>query len=121
MTSVVKDNDVNSTTTLWYYCNKDINNDSSHSNGITQKGPVPSVVLCRLLEKGISVNSNTLVWKADMDSWLRMAEVRCILIFLIHRFFYRLLTNTSLNLSIYRLNHSKRFFGFNTCSGITLI
>lgn len=58
---------------LWYYCNK--NSNDSSSGVASQKGPVPSVVLCRLLEKGITVNSNTLVWKSDMDSWLRMSEV----------------------------------------------
>ena len=69
----VRSIDNDSSGALWYYCNKD-GNDSS-STVASQIGPVPSVVLCRLLEKGITVNSNTLVWKSDMDGWLRMVEV----------------------------------------------
>lgn len=40
-----------------------------------QKGPIPSNVMSRLLEKGIGVSPDTMVWKAGMDGWKRMSEV----------------------------------------------
>ncbi len=45
------------------------------ANG-AQKGPVPAVVLNRLLEKGVGVTPQTLVWKVGMDTWLPAANVR---------------------------------------------
>lgn len=50
----------------WHYCDV---------MGGLQKGPLPVVVLCRLLEKGVGVSPQTLVWKAGMESWLPMATV----------------------------------------------
>lgn len=51
----------------WYYCNQD---------DPVKKGPVPSIVLCKLLEKGISVHPiTTLVWKQGMETWLPMSNV----------------------------------------------
>jgi hypothetical protein len=50
----------------WYY--------SDGASG-AQKGPVPAVVLSRLLEKGVGVTGQTLVWKAGMDQWLPAANV----------------------------------------------
>ena len=50
----------------WYYCDV---------LGSAQKGPVPGIVLCRLLEKGVGVSANSLVWKAGMESWQPMANV----------------------------------------------
>jgi hypothetical protein len=54
---------------VWYYLDANSNN---------QRGPVPSNVLLRLLEKGVSgvVGPTTLVWKEGMVKWLPMAEVR---------------------------------------------
>jgi len=40
-----------------------------------QKGPIPSSVMFRLLEKEIGVSPDTLVWKTGMAEWQRMAEV----------------------------------------------
>jgi hypothetical protein len=40
-----------------------------------QKGPIPFNVMLRLLEKGIGVSPDTLVWKNGMTDWHRMAEV----------------------------------------------
>jgi hypothetical protein len=40
-----------------------------------QKGPIPSGVMQRLLEKGIGVSGDTLVWRAGLQGWTRMAEV----------------------------------------------
>ena len=40
-----------------------------------QKGPVSSPVMLRLLEKGIGVFPETLVWKNGMNEWKRMTEV----------------------------------------------
>ncbi len=51
----------------WHYCDV---------LGGTQKGPVPAVVLCRLLEKGAGVSPQTLIWKVGMESWLPMSAVR---------------------------------------------
>lgn len=50
----------------WYY--------SDVASGV-QKGPVPAVVLNRLLEKGVGVSPQTLVWKAGMEQWLPAANV----------------------------------------------
>lgn len=44
------------------------------SSGL-QKGPVPANVLERLLEKGVGISANTLVWKAGMTTWLPLAQV----------------------------------------------
>ena len=52
-------------TRVWHY---------SDVNG-AQKGPVPTVVLSRLLEKGVGVTAQTLVWKAGMDNWLPVSNV----------------------------------------------
>jgi hypothetical protein len=54
---------------IWYYLD---------ANSNSQRGPVPSSVLLRLLEKGVSgvVGPTTLVWKEGMEKWLPMAEVR---------------------------------------------
>ena len=50
----------------WHYCDV---------LGGAQKGPVPAVVLCRLLEKGVGVSPQTLIWKVGMESWLPMSAV----------------------------------------------
>jgi hypothetical protein len=50
----------------WHYADS--------SSGV-QKGPVPAIVLLRLLEKGVGVNGQTLVWKAGMDAWQPAANV----------------------------------------------
>jgi hypothetical protein len=47
-----------------------------------QKGPVPSNLLIKLLEKGIGVTGSTLVWKPEMESWKKMEEVCCIQIYI---------------------------------------
>jgi HIV Tat-specific factor 1 len=52
----------------WFY------SDAAGSAGV-QKGPVPQIVLCRLLERGVGVSAQTLVWKAGMESWQPMAQV----------------------------------------------
>jgi RNA recognition motif-containing protein len=39
-----------------------------------QKGPVTETLLVKMLEKGIGVSGNTLVWKAGMETWKIMAE-----------------------------------------------
>lgn len=39
------------------------------------KGPVPAMVLIRLLEKNLGVSGETSVWKSGMEKWLRMSEV----------------------------------------------
>eukprot|EP01041_Mallomonas_annulata_P011697 gene11697-24497_t len=41
----------------------------------TIKGPIPTLILSRLLEKNLGVSSETLIWKAGMEKWCRMAEV----------------------------------------------
>jgi GYF domain 2 len=43
----------------------------------TQRGPVTWSLLIKMLEKGAGATSTTLVWKAGMENWLPMAEVRC--------------------------------------------
>jgi hypothetical protein len=40
-----------------------------------QKGPIPTTVLARLIEKGIGVSPTTLVWKNGMDAWKQVIEV----------------------------------------------
>lgn len=45
------------------------------SVGGAQKGPVPATVLSKLLEKGIGVSAQTLVWKGSMEAWLPMSDV----------------------------------------------
>ena len=57
----------------WHYCDV---------LGGSQKGPVPAVVLCRLLEKGVGVIPQTLIWKVGMESWLPMSAVSIKLLFL---------------------------------------
>lgn len=44
------------------------------SNG-QPKGPVPSNVLIRLLEKGIGVSGDTAVWKEGMTEWKKTSEI----------------------------------------------
>mmetsp|Transcript_28224 Transcript_28224/g.47464 ORF Transcript_28224/g.47464 Transcript_28224/m.47464 type:complete len:579 (+) Transcript_28224:54-1790(+) len=51
---------------VWHY---------SDSDSTARKGPVPEVVLCRLLEKGIGVSAQTLVWKQGMETWQAMSNV----------------------------------------------
>lgn len=47
---------------MWMYIDKP---------GSAPKGPVPTSVLCRLLEKGVAgLGEQTMVWQAGMDSWL---------------------------------------------------
>lgn len=53
---------------VWYYLNISTKQ---------QKGPLPTNVLLRLLERGISgVGPATLVWKEGMEKWLLIGEVR---------------------------------------------
>jgi|EP01033_Poteriospumella_lacustris_P006976 hypothetical protein len=41
-----------------------------------QKGPLPTAVIKRLLEKGLlGLDSKTIVWKSGMDQWKAVAEV----------------------------------------------
>ena len=41
-----------------------------------RKGPVPTVVLSRLLEKGVGVSAQTLVWTSSMEQeWKPMHSV----------------------------------------------
>jgi hypothetical protein len=57
---------------------------------MSRKGPMPQIVLVRLLEKGIigpTAESATLVWKIGMDEWLPIQTVRISLPFCI-LFFY---------------------------------
>jgi GYF domain 2 len=42
-----------------------------------QRGPVTLSLLIKMLEKGAGATSTTLVWKAGMENWVQMAEVRC--------------------------------------------
>jgi GYF domain 2 len=42
----------------------------------TQRGPVTLSLLIKMLEKGAGATSTTLVWKAGMENWLPMAEVK---------------------------------------------
>lgn len=42
----------------------------------SQRGPVTLSLLIKMLEKGIGVSGSTLVWRAGMENWLTMAEVR---------------------------------------------
>lgn len=48
--------------------------DTSSAACVT-KGPVPTTILSRLLDKSLGVSGETLVWKNGMEKWLRMAEV----------------------------------------------
>ena len=50
----------------WYY---------SEGAGCAQKGPVPAIVLSRLLEKGVGITPQTLIWKAGMETWMPIANV----------------------------------------------
>jgi hypothetical protein len=36
----------------------------------SQKGPLPAAILVKLLEKGVGMSANTLVWKNGMISWV---------------------------------------------------
>jgi hypothetical protein len=40
-----------------------------------QKGPIPESVLLKLLEKGIGVSEDTMVWKQGMENWSAMKTV----------------------------------------------
>ena len=42
-----------------------------------QRGPVTLSLLIKMLEKGAGATSTTLVWKAGMENWVQMAEVKC--------------------------------------------
>ena len=41
----------------------------------SEKGPVPENILLRLLEKGVGVSGDTLVWNSTMSAWAPMSEV----------------------------------------------
>jgi hypothetical protein len=94
----------------WFY--------SDVSSG-AQKGPVPSIVLSRLLEKGIGVSGSTLVWKVGMENWLPMKEVHTVI--LVQTYF---VFNINVFLTIYifypRSPHLKKFRSFKVCNGISL-
>lgn len=49
----------------WYYID---------GNGV-QKGPLPATILVKLLEKGVGVSSNTLVWKNGLISWVAACTI----------------------------------------------
>ena len=40
------------------------------------KGPIPVTILTRLLEKNLGITGTTLAWKAGMEKWVLLAEVR---------------------------------------------
>ncbi len=40
-----------------------------------QKGPFQEALLLRLLEKGVGVSGDTLVWKQGMENWVKMSTV----------------------------------------------
>jgi hypothetical protein len=44
------------------------------------KGPIPTNILMRLLEKGINISGETTIWKEGMEDWEKMSEV-CLLSF----------------------------------------
>jgi hypothetical protein len=39
------------------------------------KGPIPTNILLKLLEKGINISGETTVWKEGMAEWEKMANV----------------------------------------------
>jgi hypothetical protein len=39
------------------------------------KGPIPTNILLKLLEKGINISGETTVWKEGMTEWEKMANV----------------------------------------------
>lgn len=41
----------------------------------TEKGPIPTSILMRLLEKGVLVTGQNHVWTAGMNEWRLMTEV----------------------------------------------
>ena len=68
--SVVEDNQ-------WFYTVVQKEKEQSEDT-LSRKGPMPQIVLVRLLEKGIigpTAESATLVWKIGMDEWLPIQTV----------------------------------------------
>ena len=61
----------------WYYTTILKTEENSEGTRGREKGPIPQIVLFRLLEKGIigSGENVTLVWKVGMDSWLPIQTV----------------------------------------------
>lgn len=47
-----------------------------------QKGPIPSSIMLRLLEKGINISCDTMVWTSGMDQWEKLQNVGIYLILL---------------------------------------
>lgn len=43
------------------------------------KGPIPTNILMRLLDKGINISGDTTVWKEGMKEWEKMSNVTHIL------------------------------------------
>eukprot|EP01038_Epipyxis_sp_PR26KG_P012008 gene12008-16076_t len=50
----------------WYYID---------SSTASQRGPVPSSILLRLLEKGVGITDGSLVWKGAMEEWKQINQV----------------------------------------------
>ena len=68
--SVVEDNQ-------WFYTIVQKEKDQTEDT-LSRKGPMPQIVLVRLLEKGIigpTAESATLIWKIGMDEWLPIQTV----------------------------------------------
>ena len=73
-TSAVSDNQ-------WFYTVVLKDREKSEDT-MSRKGPMPQIVLVRLLEKGIigpTAESATLVWKIGMDEWLPIQTVSVFL------------------------------------------
>ena len=88
---------------------------------MSRKGPMPQIVLVRLLEKGIigpTAESATLVWKIGMDEWLPIQTVRISLPFCI-LFFYAFYN--AFILEKFRYHHLNPSSTFKISNGITLI
>jgi hypothetical protein len=48
-----------------------------------QKGPIPSNIMLRLLEKGINISADTMIWTQGMGQWDKLRDVSFIFILLI--------------------------------------
>lgn len=52
------------------------------------KGPIPTTVLLKLLEKGMNISGDTSIWREGMTEWNLMRNVRNIFLFYYNKYNY---------------------------------
>jgi hypothetical protein len=65
----------------WFYIDSQTN---------VQRGPVPTAVVKRLLQKGFGITASTLIWKTDMTEWIPIGEVSFADSFLLSIFLFEI-------------------------------